>query len=367
LAFELQSLKADCTTASETTAGGTYVQQKKLCSGDLIFEETFDNFDLAKWEHEITLAGGGNWEFEYYNNNRTNSYTQDGNLHIRPTFLSDDTGEDFLYSGDLDVNGGAPADACTNPGFYGCKRQGTAANALNPIKSARIRSLESFSFKYGTLVVRAKLPAGDWLWPAIWLLPRYNFYGTWPSSGEIDLMESRGNKNFVNPSKVNIGTQQSSSTLHWGPTVNTNQWSRTHFEKNNASGYDTAFHEYKMVWSPTGFQFFIDNNSMGTITPPTGGFWQLGEFDKSTYSNPWRAATKMAPFDQQFYILINLAVGGTNFFGDDVTNTGGKPWKNNSPTASTDFWKGRSQWQPTWNMATDSSHFLIDSVRVYAI
>lgn len=56
---------------------------------------------------------------------------------------------------------------CTNSQWYGCSRTGTPQNLLNPIKSARIRSLYSFSFKYGKVEVRAKLPSGDWLWPGI--------------------------------------------------------------------------------------------------------------------------------------------------------------------------------------------------------
>lgn len=51
-----------------------------------------------------------NWEFQYYNNNRTNSYAEGGILHIVPTLLADDNGENFLYSGTLDINGGSPAD-----------------------------------------------------------------------------------------------------------------------------------------------------------------------------------------------------------------------------------------------------------------
>ncbi|KAL1505517.1 hypothetical protein ABEB36_005065 [Hypothenemus hampei] len=365
----VHSLQADCNVASVTKASGTHLQysisKEKLCSGDLIFEDQFDSFDLSRWQHENTLAGGGNWEFEYYLNNRSNSFVKDGNLHIKPTYLSDDYGEDFLHSGTLDINGGSPADICTNAGFYGCSRTGSEANYLNSIKSARIRTVESFSFKYGTLEIRAKLPGGDWLWPAFWLLPRYNTYGTWPSSGEIDLMESRGNREMVSSEGVNVGTQQISTTLHWSPSVADNQWSRTHFETNNAAGFDTDFHTYKLVWTSEGMDFYIDDNQIGSVRPPAGGFWELGEF--SGRDNPWAAGTKMAPFDQEFYILINLAVGGVNgYFSDDASNPGGKPWSNTSPTASTDFWKGKSQWEPSWHLGTDDSHLIIDYVRVYA-
>ena len=95
--------------------------------------------------------------------------------------------------------------------FYGCDRtSGAGGNYLNPIKSARIRTAESFSFTYGKVEVKAKLPRGDWLWPAIWMLPRDNQYGDWPSSGEVDIMESRGNA----PSYPPGGYDSFGSTLH---------------------------------------------------------------------------------------------------------------------------------------------------------
>lgn len=62
---------------------------------------------------------------------------------------------------------------CSNPAFYGCERGGSPSNIINPIISARLRTISSFSFKYGRLEINAKMPAGDWLWPALWLLPRY--------------------------------------------------------------------------------------------------------------------------------------------------------------------------------------------------
>ena len=59
--------------------------------------------------------------------------------------------------------------------------------------SGKLTTLESVAIKYGRVEVKAKLPKGNWLWPAIWLLPKYQEYGSWPASGEIDIMESRGN------------------------------------------------------------------------------------------------------------------------------------------------------------------------------
>lgn len=75
-------------------------------------------------------------------------------------------------------------------------------------------------------------------------------------------------------------------------------------------------------------------------------------------------------FLDQFHILLNLAVGGTNGYFPDEGNASKKPWLNSSPKAATDFWQGRDQWLPGWNLdqfnSTDAS-LIIDSVRVWAL
>lgn len=162
--------------------------------GEVIFFDDFDNFNLSTWQHEITGGGGGNYEFQYYTNNRSNSYVKDGTLYIKPTLTSDKYDEEFIKHGTLNLEGAYPANLCTAPAWNGCNRVGNyeAGYIVNPIQSARIRTVNSFSFTYGRVEVEAKMPKGDWIWPAIWLLPTDNAYGDWPASGEIDLLESKG-------------------------------------------------------------------------------------------------------------------------------------------------------------------------------
>ncbi|CRK95824.1 CLUMA_CG009276, isoform A [Clunio marinus] len=351
---------------SITTASG-FRAPPIFQSGSLIFEDTFQEFDMETWQHENTLAGGGNWEFQWYANNRSNSYTEDGTLHLVPTLVADEFGEGFLSSGVLNLHGGSPADQCTNPSFFGCERGGNAFNILNPIKSARVRTVNSFAFRYGTVEVRAKLPAGDWLWPAIWLMPKNNVYGTWPSSGEIDLMESRGNRRLFE-GDVNVGVERSGSTLHFGPRFDVNGWPTAHFNRNQQPGYNEDFHVYRLIWTNESITFQIDNDTVGVVEAGAG-FWARGGFEETGRENPWRRSNSlMAPFDQEFYLIINLAVGGVNFFPDNFVNEGTpKPWTNDSPRAQGDFWDGRNGWLPTWNMDTDDSHLQIDYVRVWAL
>lgn len=180
----------------------------------LIFEDNFDTLNPKKWSHELTMGGGGNWEFEWYVNNRTNSFVKDGVLHILPTLTDDAIGTQTMMTGDVNIWAGQPSDSCTNNAFYGCERNAAASgNYINPARSARIRSLDKFNFQYGRVEVRAKLPRGDWLWPAIWMLPANSEFGGWPASGEIDIMESRGN----DASYASGGVNKFASTLHWGP------------------------------------------------------------------------------------------------------------------------------------------------------
>ncbi|XP_039748532.1 beta-1,3-glucan-binding protein-like isoform X3 [Pararge aegeria] len=345
-------VNAEC-QPSVTTVSGTHAP-KAICSGAMIFDDEFDEFDFETWQHEVTLGGGGNWEFQYYNNNRTNSFTDDGILFIRPSLTSEQFGETFLTRGYLDINGGAPADRCTNSQWYGCERTGTPTNILNPIKSARIRTVNSFSFRYGRVEVRAKLPAGDWLWP-----------------GEIDIMESRGNRILLQ-NGLNIGTQEAASTLHYGPYQQLNGWNRTHWVGKNETGYDRDFHLYQLEWTQDYIKFCIDDVELGKVDPGKGGFWNYGGFDSNrNILNPWRYGSKMAPFDQKFYLIINLAVGGTSgYFPDGVQNPTPKPWLNSSPKAATDFWDAKEAWLPTWGLDKNdgkNAALQVDYVRVWAL
>lgn len=159
-------------------------------------------------------------------------------------------------------------------------------------------------------------------------MPRYNSYGDWVASGEIDVMESRGNNELI-LNGLNIGNKLHGSTLHWGPDGSQNRYQKTHWEKTDANGFNKNFHKYQLIWTTQYIQFLIDDKEIGKITPPAGGFWELGAFDK-VYNNPWAGRNKMAPFDQEFYIILNVAVGGISYFPDAAENPKKKPWKNDS-------------------------------------
>ncbi|XP_078463545.1 beta-1,3-glucan-binding protein-like [Lampetra fluviatilis] len=340
------------------------------CNG-LVFEELWDQLDMDTWEHEITLGGGGNWEFQHYTNNRSNSYVRDGTLFIRPTLTEETYNENFVRTGSLNIWGAAPADTCTGNAFYGCERSGNGGDlVVNPVQSARLRTVHSFAFTYGRVEVTAKMPTGDWLWPAIWMLPKRNAYGGWPSSGEIDIVECRGNANLKDAQGVSHGVDEMGSTMHWGPYPDLNSWPKTHATKQAKEGtFGSGFHKYEVEWTPEYMRFLLDGEETLKVNPTADGFWGLGAFPNNI-DNPWKGRGKMAPFDQDFYLILNLAVGGTAFFVDDWTNQPyPKPWLNSSPRAAADFYNAKSQWLPTWKREVNNGEeaaLQVKDIRVWA-
>ncbi|KAI8823561.1 uncharacterized protein EV422DRAFT_521447 [Fimicolochytrium jonesii] len=339
------------------------------------FTDEFDTFDLSKWKHEITMSGGGNWEFEWYTNNRTNSFVKDGLLYLKPTLTSDNIGEDAVSGKTpftMDINGAENGVHCTDPSFYGCSRgsDAGAGHIINPIQSARISTFNSFSMRYGRVEVKAQIPSGDWIWPAIWMMPKYASYGNWPSSGEIDIMESRGNK--PDAAYPGQGTETFGSTLHWGPSYQYNGWAQTHKDRSLPSGQSFAdgLHVYGLEWTPEYIKTYVDTPDNVVLNVPfsaDGSFWNKGVTKAgfpATFNNPWQAPScpAAAPFDQEFYIILNVAVGGTNDFFAERPN---KPWKAGSSTAAADFWKNRAQWLPTWK--GDNVAMKVDSVKAWKL
>nr|CAD7458821.1 unnamed protein product [Timema tahoe] len=236
-----------------------------------------------------------------------------------------------------------------------------------PIQSARIRTLGSFGFLYGRVEVRARMPRGDWIWPAIWMKPVDNEYGAWPSSGEIDLVEIRSNRKLRSSQGLSQGVDRMGATLHFGVNSSYNIWRPTHWEKSLADqGTDFAadYHLYGMEWAEDSINFTVDGEKIGGITPPEGGFWKLGGFDESPGgTNIWKNGTRLAPFDKPFFLILNVAVGG-RFFSDSMVNSPfPRPWNWSSPHPMRDFWERRDEWLPTWDH--EDSTLRVDYIRVF--
>ena len=211
----------------------------------LVFSDEFNQTgapDQAIWTYDTGSHGWGNHELENYTHGDTaNVYIKNGLLHI--TALKDDS---------------------------------------QPKGYSSVRMVQQKGFLYGRLEVRAKLPPGRGLWPAIWLLPDRPRYGGWPASGEIDLMENVG----YNPDSVFF-------------TIHTEKYNHVKHTQKSMGIYNnslyTQFHTYGLEWSKEKLRFYMDDQ-------------QVFEFvnENSSGKDPY----KSWPYNQAFHLLLNIAVGG---------------------------------------------------------
>lgn len=112
-------------------------------------------------------------------------------------------------------------------------------------------------------------------------LPKDNTYGAWPASGEIKLIQSKGNRELIQ-NGVNIGVEQISSKLHFGPYGEQDGWTTAQFLRNSkaGNGFNNDFHRYQMEWTPEKITFSVDDVETGTIKVGSG-FWSRGGFESS--------------------------------------------------------------------------------------
>lgn len=291
-------------------------------------------------------------------NDTENAFIKDGQLYIKPT-LQDSSLITMNNTINLLNNG------CTGTTFAECVATTNTTNGtiVNPVKSARLNTLKGASIKFGRVEVVAKMPRGDWLWPAIWMLPVNNTYGVWPASGEIDIVESRGNNNTY----ADGGDQVAYSTLHWGPDSDDDEYKITtgglvplH------SNLPDKFHTFGLEWSEKYVFMYMDTRLLQVLYIKFNEpFWTRGDFSASNSNgtineNPWASGSDATPFDQEFYLILNVAVGGTNgWFPDGV---GGKPWVDSSTSAKLEFWDAKDQWYPTWE---ENGQMIVKSVKMW--
>jgi len=328
------------------------------------------------------MGGGGNWEFQWYTNSRKNSFVTNSTLFLKPSFTAEHLGsEDALRTGRQEIWGASPSNLCTGNAWYGCERTPSPDNILNPVMSARVTTVESFAFTFGRVEVRAKLPRGDWLWPAIWLLPQKNEYGDWPQSGEIDIMESRGNAaSCVSQTGEPLGNNHYGAAMHWGPKWNQNAYPLTvdYTVLPDGRSFADEFHVFGLLWTEEGMIFYLDTEENVVLQTTRTDYWQWGAengFWNAADFNPWQyAQSPAAPFDRQFHLVMNVAVGGTTgYFPDGVCN---KPWTNAGGCSQCSFYNAKATWLPTWQDSRsgsgpydvgDSAALQIDWVRVTSL
>ena len=202
----------------------------------LVWNDEFTDtaVDLKKWDFEVNGDGGGNNELQYYTAPPQNAYIDSGHLVIE-AYKEAYMGKQYT--------------------------------------SARMRTKNKGDWTYGMFVVRAKLPYGRGMWPAIWMLPTDAVYGGWPLSGEIDIMEMLGHE-----------TNKVYGTIHYGSASGAHAQTGTSYVLPSGT-FSDDYHTFTLIWDITGFSWDVDGHN---------------------YFN----ADHRQPFDKRFHILLNVAVGG---------------------------------------------------------
>ncbi len=226
------------------SACSTSEEQTVTTFTDLVFEDNFDVDgapDASVWNYDIGTGenGRGNNELQYYTNRSENVIVQNGHLIIT-----------------------ARKEAFEGSGYT----------------SARLTTRGKFEQAYGRYEARIRLPYGQGIWPAFWLLGADTQGEVWPQIGEIDIMEYRGQ----NPTVV-LGT------VHGPGYSGGNSVSKSYTLQNDR--FDTGFHIFGIEWGPEYINFYVDDVLYNQITPDdVPGEWV---------------------FNDPFYIILNLAVGGS--------------------------------------------------------
>lgn len=243
----------------------------------MVWSDEFDGetIDSTKWSHEVNCAGGGNNELQCYTDRADNSYLDDGMLHI---VVKQET---FSGPGVFDD------DPAYNPDDTSATREYT---------SARLRSKNKGDWTYGRIEVRAKMPQGQGLWPAIWMLPTDFSYGAWAASGEIDIFEA------VNSNTEGFGNEVH-GTLHYGGAWPNNVYSGTSYEPTDPIWEN--FHTYAIEWEEGEIRWYVNDVHFATQT--SDGWYNVYWAGEEV---GFKVGDGAAPFNERFHLLLNVAVGG---------------------------------------------------------
>ncbi len=231
---------------SQTGAADTQRSGWKLVWADEFNAEDGTQADLSKWVMETGGNGWGNDELEYYTARPENSFQQGGNLVIK-----------------------AVQEEFTGPD--GVTRDYT---------SARLKTQGKFTQKYGRFEARIKIPRGQGIWPAFWMLGDDITKKGWPKCGEIDIMENIGKE----PSTVH-------GTIH-GPGYSGAGGLSAPYPLADDQRFADDFHVYAVEWEKKAIRFYVDDHLYATRTPS-----ELPKGTKWVYNHP-------------FFIVLNVAVGG---------------------------------------------------------
>ena len=257
------TINATATDGSGVTETCTININDPYVGYNLKWEDNFNGTSLntADWNYELHDPGWVNSELQQYTDSDENTFVKDGSLVIKAIKKVDADGKVSYTSG-------------------------------------RVNTMKKQDYKYGRFEARIKSPSGKGFLPAFWMMPtNEDIYGQWPKCGEVDIMEVLGDK-----------PEKAYGTLHFGEPHTQKQGSYTLANSDFASEY----HVYACEWEPSEIRFYVDGILYNTVND---WFTKKAGFGEATYP---------APFDQSFYMIFNLAVGGSWPGNPDATTQFGE-------------------------------------------
>ncbi|NLR82369.1 carbohydrate-binding protein [Chitinophaga eiseniae] len=264
------------TIALVTLSGNSPANYSRTALKLTVAGAELDSANVASYtvKGNVVFEGNPNWTLVFADEFNTNGIPDASKWKIDPHPKGWINGEQEVYTDSTHDNARVRNGNLVITG----KKDFPNGNTTEPWSSGMLITQGKFDFLYGRVDVRAKLPRARGSWPAIWLMPTSSAYGGWPKSGELDIMEHVGN---------NFGTVL--STVH---TQNHN-WTNGGGISNSKKlmDVDTAYHVYSMEWAPDTLRFIYDSTVI------------------LTYPNP-HTDWKDWPFDQKFYLILNVAIGG---------------------------------------------------------
>lgn len=245
--------KNNTDNSKKTTESVSNLKEKTLESNsdwklDWSDEFEIDSIDANNWNFQVEKAGRFNDEWQRYTNSNNNAYIEDGNLVIKAIHESDKHG-------------------------------------MDQYTSARLHTANKQDWKYGKIAARIKLPEGNGIWPAFWMLgANINENGgdtPWPQSGEIDILELYGSKNNATVE----------ANIHYADKSDSHKMMGAISYKLEQGKFADEFHVFELEWNANKIIWFVDGKQYGS-TPIS--------------------ADELSEFHKNFFILLNIAVGGTH-------------------------------------------------------
>jgi beta-glucanase (GH16 family) len=233
--------------------------------------------DPSKWTYDLGGGGWGNQELESYTNRAENVHIENGNLVITVRRES--------YEGDDHI--------------------------AREYTSARLKTQGLFSQAYGRFEARIKIPAGQGMWPAFWMLGDNISSAGWPKCGEIDILENIGKEPGIVHGSIHgpLATGAASDLTSAVKLVNGKEFS-------------SDFHIYAVEWNPGSVRFYVDSTPYATFTPDSSAPDSAANPASSSASSDSPAARAGSwVFDHPFFLILNVAVGGSWPGPPDATST----------------------------------------------